>query len=1457
MKQSQNHLFMAGTAEGKLTCNDSRTGDVVKEFEDFDKLTSVHISCDNTSLLISGYRKDAHIYDIETGKVVREYVGIHTDHINISRFANHSPSIFSTSSFDSTVKTWDTRMTETKPIYTLKANSGIVMINFSSDDNFILASALDNEIKQYLFVDGRLHLQYDIPSTGLKGNFTRAYYSASGKYTITGACEERNVKFLCSYTGEYLSSVDMYPSRRDKSLYIQSLRGSPCSDNEVCVLANYRDNIHRELIVARGHVRRPDEVPGYARDESQVGASHFVNDADENRSEIVGDNLHIAEYLPFSSSKLCEELFKLRVNTLKEGVVNDEVISLIHHGVGEDERLLGKYRIFHSKEETGSFHSDMQALIQLCYGDNFHRIHGFIVLSRCPLLYEFYRQQQNETSAELRSYIDLTTLVPSHLWYIISLLVDYLYLGFNALESSSLKGYALAKYFVGKDRQIWESEKNSIMKQIPGISTSAVDELTLMCVDESIWRMNSFLAFSLCDVVMGLFDLAVMFSIRNLITKCCDLLGDLLQPMNVVKIALWAVRNGQESLYEKCLVFALKASHVVLLPDPVLNSIPLIDACRGFSTPKSEPPEKNNEISPEMTRLIVDINSKLATHTPMVVTRADIQKGRSHRMISATVLYEDSPFLADAANQITHAVIPKQYNHASCMLRDRYIVYFGGISADRWLHLSKLLAYDTKECMFFYLDCHGTRVPTMSNYSSALPLTKHNSSKCVFMSGKIRRGERAESKASTKTNFIWHSLNKHKINGLNPKAVVKSIARYEEEEDEAEQHDENIDPNRVFLHEFDFDFATWNLVKVKIEDGLNEQGRASMRYRRNRVLDSEQHNERVSATERRLVMALNRRLGGANVPLYLEDIPYQCAKCLFVNCAQQDANEVSSCNCFFSTVANMPSDECSYMLQFGGYCAKEEEFKNDLHVLVCKRDQNDELLDHCVRYQYTWKKVNTIGESPSPRYSHAATMVPANGASAANNVARMFVHGGASFEGHVQDLACLQIKSMRSGTGRVDAQWIPIRVVGPQPQRRYKHTLNYVPSSNICVLFGGCGARGTGAEIYDNDLWSFSWSYNNSLELECLWTLISHDNAFAPEPRSYHTCNVLSSTASSGDRIFIFGGMNETIGSPVGRDERSEERIKESVMHSCNISSSRDENGGDIVSAQWVDSSQRSGRILLIEREASQSLSFCSLGADLKNLIFSKEYGGNFIGNNPDLQWQREIAHLLNETRNDSELPINPFLPNVKILVPFASDVSNVEEFCYNAVASFGSLVTSRCAVFEAMLSSSMLEAKTREIKLSAHTNYELFKRMMVFICSNYIGSLDLQEMVEFLGLANEYGVTALVKKCEGALLRMISFSTVCEILSYAEWLGLDLLRAACYSQLFRSNNILDLISMSACEDANPEELSTAIEEEADDNERVVSLIAYKQLPQEARVRFVEYARSKTHIAVVSIGVGC
>ena len=234
-----------------MTVHTVKPGENLKsdDFCVFDELTSIHLNSTEDKLLVSGYQKDVSIFDFETGKVTQKFIGIHEKHINISRFTNHSPNIFATCSFDKYVKMWDTRIKPHKPIYGRLSNNGNVMICFSPNDTYLLASAVDNEVRQYLTVDGRLQMLMDIDPYGRSDNYTRSYYMNGGDVVLSGSSEQDVIHLNCAHTGAALYSGKLFDNRADSSLYIQSLRGSPHCQNEFVLLVNYRaDPYNLELL---------------------------------------------------------------------------------------------------------------------------------------------------------------------------------------------------------------------------------------------------------------------------------------------------------------------------------------------------------------------------------------------------------------------------------------------------------------------------------------------------------------------------------------------------------------------------------------------------------------------------------------------------------------------------------------------------------------------------------------------------------------------------------------------------------------------------------------------------------------------------------------------------------------------------------------------------------------------------------------------------------------------------------------------------------------------------------------------------------------------------------------------------------------------------------------------------------------------------------------------------------
>lgn len=129
-------------------------------YDDFEQLTSVHINSADDYFLASGYSKDVGLYDLRTGTRLQIFPDLHQEHINVVKFAHHSPYLFATSSFDKDIKMWDIRQKVTRPIYTVRSTRGNVMVCFSRDDHYLLSSAVDNEVQvaSNVFVSHRMCL---------------------------------------------------------------------------------------------------------------------------------------------------------------------------------------------------------------------------------------------------------------------------------------------------------------------------------------------------------------------------------------------------------------------------------------------------------------------------------------------------------------------------------------------------------------------------------------------------------------------------------------------------------------------------------------------------------------------------------------------------------------------------------------------------------------------------------------------------------------------------------------------------------------------------------------------------------------------------------------------------------------------------------------------------------------------------------------------------------------------------------------------------------------------------------------------------------------------------------------------------------------------------------------------------------------------------------------------------
>ncbi|CAA7393551.1 unnamed protein product [Spirodela intermedia] len=233
-----------------------------RSFHELEQLTSVHVNSTDEYFIASGYSNHVALYDISSGRRLQIFKDLHREHINVVKFANHSPTVFASASFDRQVKLWDLRQEMSRPCYTAASSRGNVMVCFSDDDHYLLSSAIDNEVKQLLAVDGRLHTSLKISPTGSAQNYTRSYYMNGRDYIISGSCEENVVRICCAQTGRRLRDVSLEGRGKRSSVFVQSLRGDPFRPFHMSVLVAYSHPSSKSEIMKINLVESGDPLDG-------------------------------------------------------------------------------------------------------------------------------------------------------------------------------------------------------------------------------------------------------------------------------------------------------------------------------------------------------------------------------------------------------------------------------------------------------------------------------------------------------------------------------------------------------------------------------------------------------------------------------------------------------------------------------------------------------------------------------------------------------------------------------------------------------------------------------------------------------------------------------------------------------------------------------------------------------------------------------------------------------------------------------------------------------------------------------------------------------------------------------------------------------------------------------------------------------------------------------------------
>ncbi|KAF4656178.1 hypothetical protein FOZ61_007134 [Perkinsus olseni] len=197
----------------------------------FKHLSSISINATDDYFMTSGFVPDVALFDTTTGSMIGLLTDIHSHFINILRFANHSPHIFATSSFDHTCKIWDLRLpnhtnninsssssstrrpSSSIPVFTAYTGCLNVMCTFNRDDTHLLCSGLDDHVLQFDLrrppnntpavppSSSSSLLRMDIRALHSRTNYRRSVYLADGNHLITAGTDEDYYRIMNVHDG--------------------------------------------------------------------------------------------------------------------------------------------------------------------------------------------------------------------------------------------------------------------------------------------------------------------------------------------------------------------------------------------------------------------------------------------------------------------------------------------------------------------------------------------------------------------------------------------------------------------------------------------------------------------------------------------------------------------------------------------------------------------------------------------------------------------------------------------------------------------------------------------------------------------------------------------------------------------------------------------------------------------------------------------------------------------------------------------------------------------------------------------------------------------------------------------------------------------------------------------------------------------------------------------------------
>ncbi|KAJ1606657.1 hypothetical protein OIY81_3143 [Cryptosporidium canis] len=172
----------------------------------FPQLSSLSVNATDDYYLASGFGKSVGLYSTYTGAQVKILPNMHMSHINIVRFANYHPHIFSTVSFDSSCKIWDLRqkISGNDPVIRFELPCMAIMSCFSpKDDLKVVVSGVDNYLKE---LDLRYsensasvgNREFVIPPLRDSQSYRRSVYNSNGDLVLSVNTKDKFLRIFDS-----------------------------------------------------------------------------------------------------------------------------------------------------------------------------------------------------------------------------------------------------------------------------------------------------------------------------------------------------------------------------------------------------------------------------------------------------------------------------------------------------------------------------------------------------------------------------------------------------------------------------------------------------------------------------------------------------------------------------------------------------------------------------------------------------------------------------------------------------------------------------------------------------------------------------------------------------------------------------------------------------------------------------------------------------------------------------------------------------------------------------------------------------------------------------------------------------------------------------------------------------------------------------------------------------------